>query len=164
MTILHVVSVSGGKDSAATLLLAVARFGLHRVRAIFCDTGNENVAVDAYLDYLEAAIGIPIVRLKADFSDEIARKRLFIARDKRTKRVYDTVVRRDQAGNVQYRMDQHGLPQLLMTWKNGVMDLVGIPKTRKTGGRKVRWSNKAKRRALAVLWPSGNPSGPTSKV
>lgn len=24
-------------------------------------------------------------------------------------------------------------------------------------GRRVRWSNKAKRRALAVLWPSGNP-------
>lgn len=157
MPILHVVSVSGGKDSAATLLLAIARFGVHRVRAIFCDTGNEHAAVYAYLDYLEKKTGITITRLKADFSAEIARKRLYIARDRRTKRVYDTTVKRDRAGNIVYRMGNNGLPQLNMIWKNGVMDLVGIPKTRKTGGRKIRWSNKAKRRALEILYPSGNP-------
>ena len=28
---------------------------------------------------------------------------------------------------------------------------------RDSSGRRLRWSNKAKRRALAVLWPSGNP-------
>jgi 3'-phosphoadenosine 5'-phosphosulfate sulfotransferase (PAPS reductase)/FAD synthetase len=112
MAILHVVSVSGGKDSAATLLLAVERFGAHRVRALFCDTGNEHEAVYAYLDYLEQAVGVPIMRLKADFSAEIARKRMFIARDVRTRR---------------------------------------------QNGRKVRWTNKAKRRALAVLHPTGNP-------
>lgn len=113
MSIIHVVSVSGGKDSAATLLLAIERFGVHRVRGIFCDTGNEHEAVYAYLDYLQLATGVIIDRLKSDFSAEIARKRMYIARDKRTRRGPD--------------------------------------------GRKVRWTNKAKRRALAVLHPTGNP-------
>jgi 3'-phosphoadenosine 5'-phosphosulfate sulfotransferase (PAPS reductase)/FAD synthetase len=113
MSILHVVSVSGGKDSAATLLLAIERFGVARVRGVFCDTGNEHQAVYDYLDYLERATGVAITRLKADFTREIAHKRMFIARDQRTRRGPD--------------------------------------------GRRVRWTNKAKRRALAVLHPSGNP-------
>lgn len=113
MSIIHVVSVSGGKDSAATLLLAIERFGAARVRAVFCDTGNEHQAVYAYLNYLGQATGVTIHRLTADFAGEIARKRMFIARDVRTRRGPD--------------------------------------------GRKVRWTNKAKRRALAVLHPTGNP-------
>jgi len=113
MSIIHVVSVSGGKDSAATLLLAIERFGVHRVRGIFCDTGNEHEAVYEYLDYLQLATGVTITRLTANFDAEIANKRMFIARDVRT--------RRDAAG------------------------------------RRVRWTNKAKRRALAVLHPTGNP-------
>lgn len=52
MTIKHVVSVSGGKDSAATLLLAIERFGIDSLEPIFCDTGNEHAEVYAYLDYL----------------------------------------------------------------------------------------------------------------
>jgi 3'-phosphoadenosine 5'-phosphosulfate sulfotransferase (PAPS reductase)/FAD synthetase len=111
--VLHVVSVSGGKDSAATLLLALERFDPRTVRAIFCDTGNEHQETYDYLSYLEQALDISITRLRADFSLQILRKRMFIARDQRT--------RRDSSG------------------------------------RRVRWSNKAKRRALAVLYPSGNP-------
>lgn len=111
--IVHVVSVSGGKDSTATLLLAIERVGRENLVAIFCDTGNEHAEVYAYLSYLEQALDIEIVRLKADFSEQIARKRLFITRDQRTGR------------------DKHG--------------------------RRLRWSNKAKRRALAVLHPTGNP-------
>ncbi len=110
--ILHVVSVSGGKDSTATLLLALQRLPRERVRAIFCDTGNEHEAVYEYLDYLESELRIKIERLKADFSEQIANKRMFIARDTRTGR------------------------------KNG---------------KRVRWSNKAKRRALSVLHPTGIP-------
>jgi len=111
--IIHVVSVSGGKDSAATLLIALSRFRHDRVVPIFCDTGNEHDEVYRYLDYLELALNIRIHRLRASFDDEIAAKRMFIARDRRT--------RRDSSG------------------------------------RRVRWSNKAKRRALAVLHPTGNP-------
>lgn len=109
----HVVSVSGGKDSTATLLLALNRFPRARVIPIFCDTGNEHDAVHEYLSYLEQALDISIVRLRANFDAEIARKRTFVARDQR--------MGRDKRG------------------------------------KKLRWSNKAKRRALSVLRPSGNP-------
>jgi len=110
----HVVSVSGGKDSTATLLLALRRVPMESLRAIFCDTGNEIDVTYRYLDDLEAHLGIRIERLKADFTREIAAKRRFIARDQRTGRDKKT-------------------------------------------GRKLRWTNKAKRRALAVLHPTGNP-------
>lgn len=72
MSIIHVVSVSGGKDSAATLLLAIERFGEHRVRGIFCDTGNEHEHTYAYVSYLEQATGVRIDRLKADFTERMA--------------------------------------------------------------------------------------------
>ncbi len=111
--IVHVVSVSGGKDSLATLLIAIARFGVRRIVAIFCDTGNEHEDTYAYLDYLEQRLGLTIHRLRADFSERIAAKRLFIARDQR--------------------------------------------KGRDATGRRVRWTNKAKRRALEHLHPTGNP-------
>jgi 3'-phosphoadenosine 5'-phosphosulfate sulfotransferase (PAPS reductase)/FAD synthetase len=108
----HIVSVSGGKDSTATALLALERFP-NDVRLVFADTGNEHEQTYEYIrDYLPGALGRPIHWLRADFSLEIAVKRMFIARDVRTAR------------------------------KNG---------------RRVRWTNKAKRRALAILHPTGNP-------
>ncbi|MDP4074231.1 phosphoadenosine phosphosulfate reductase family protein [Acidovorax sp. A1169] len=113
MSTIHVISVSGGKDSLATLLIAMERCPAGSVVAIFCDTGNEHEQTYAYLDYLEQALGITIIRLKADFSRQLLVKRMFIARDVRTGR--------DKAG------------------------------------RRLRWSNKAKRRALSVMHPSGNP-------
>ncbi|ROR23014.1 3'-phosphoadenosine 5'-phosphosulfate sulfotransferase (PAPS reductase)/FAD synthetase [Comamonas sp. BIGb0124] len=113
MSSIHVISVSGGKDSTATLLLAIARVGRDAIRPIFCDTGNEHEAVYSYLDYLESALSVRIHRLRADFSADFARKRMFIARDQRTRRGPD--------------------------------------------GRRVRWTNKSKRRALALLHPTGNP-------
>lgn len=109
----HVISVSGGKDSTAVLLLALERCPPGSVVPIFCDTGNEHQAVYDYLAYLEQALGVIIHRLRADFTERFAVRRMFIARDCRT--------RRDRRG------------------------------------RKVRWTNKAKRRALAALHPSGNP-------
>jgi len=159
MTIHHVVSVSGGKDSTAVLLMAIQRFGRHRITPIFCDTGNEHTAVHAYLDYLEQALDIGIVRLKADFSEQIAAKRVFIARDVRTRREYavepvfdangDPMPKRDGRGNVVTR---------LVKRKDGSTAIVPVQKVRKVGGgRRVRWSNKAKRRALQILHPTGIP-------
>lgn len=113
MPVIHVVSVSSGKDSDETLRQCLARFPRERVRAVFCDTGNEHRLAHEHLRYLEQRHGITVERLVADFSAEIHAKRTFIARDQRTGR------------------DQQG--------------------------RRVRWSNKAKRRALAVLHPTGNP-------
>lgn len=113
MSVIHVVSVSSGKDSDATLLLALARYPKERVRAVICDTGNEHEEVWTHISYLEQRLGIKVDILRADFSAELIAKRMFIARDQRTRR------------------DSSGL--------------------------KVRWTNKAKRRALAAMRPSGNP-------
>ncbi|WP_234197120.1 phosphoadenosine phosphosulfate reductase domain-containing protein [Pseudacidovorax sp. NFM-22] len=152
MSVVHVVSVSGGKDSLATLLIAIARCGLANVIAIFCDTGNEHQETYSYLDYLELALGLKIVRLKADFREEVLAKRAFIAADVRNARVYATrpvfeadgktpVLKRDGRGNIV--LNKKGKP-LQKTVKVG-------------GGRRIRWTNKAKRRALAVMLPTGNP-------
>lgn len=108
----HVISVSGGKDSTATLLIALENCPRESIVPIFCDTGNEHESVYEYLRYLEQALDITIHRLKADFTENITAKRMFIARDQRKGR------------------------------KNG---------------KRIRWSNKAKRRALAALVPTGNP-------
>lgn len=149
---IHVVSVSGGKDSLATLLIALKRCPTGSVIPIFCDTGNEHDETHAYLGHLERVLGITIVRLKADFTDQLAAKRRFIARDVRNGREYDTrlVFEADGVTPVPKR-DGHG---------NIVLNKKGKPvqKTVKVGGgRRVRWSNKAKRRALSVMHPSGNP-------
>lgn len=109
----HVISVSGGKDSTALLVNALQRCPAGSVVPIFCDTGNEHQAVYDYLGYLEQTLDVKITRLHADFTDRFAVRRMWIARDQRT--------RRDKKG------------------------------------RRVRWTNKAKRRALAALHPSGNP-------
>lgn len=146
----HVVSVSGGKDSLATLLLAIERFGTKRLIPIFCDTGNEHGTVYKYLSYLEKELGVEVVRLRAEFSAEIQAKRRFIARDNRTRREYATEPVVDAAGNPVPQRDAKGR----IVTKNGKP----VQKTKKVGGgRKIRWTNKAKRRALAVLHPTGNP-------
>lgn len=150
MTVFHVISVSGGKDSDATLLLALQRFPKERVLPIYCDTGNEHEAVDEHLAYLEQRLGITITRLKANFDAEIAAKRQFIARDQRTRRQYKRVPLLDTQGQPVYRKNSAGEVELDADGKP-------TPRMRKAGGRKVRWSNKRKRRAMAAMRPSGNP-------
>lgn len=112
MKFVHVVSVSSGKDSQATMLLAIAKRGRENCRFVFCDTGNEDAAVFEHLDYLRQTLDVKIDVLRADFSEQIAAKRAFIANDQRVGR---------------------------------------------RNGRRIRWTNKAKRRALSVLHPTGNP-------
>lgn len=71
---INVVSVSGGKDSTATLLVAIA-MEAENLRAVFADTGHEHPQTYEYLDYLEAATGVDIARIKPDFSKGIQQKR-----------------------------------------------------------------------------------------
>jgi 3''-phosphoadenosine 5''-phosphosulfate sulfotransferase (PAPS reductase)/FAD synthetase and related enzymes len=82
----HIIGLSGGKDSTATLLLACDRLPKKVIQPVFVDTGNEHPETYAYLDYLEDRLSIPITRLKPDFTDQIAAKRHFIAQDQRTGR------------------------------------------------------------------------------
>lgn len=77
MSTVNVVSVSGGKDSLATLLLAIER-ETDDLRAVFADTGHEHPLTYEYVDYLEDKLGIPIRRLRANFKIRIAAKREYI--------------------------------------------------------------------------------------
>lgn len=159
MSIKHVISFSGGKDSTATLLIALGRCQREDIIPIFCDTGNEHVAVHEYLSYLEQALDITIVRLKADFTQEIAAKRVFIARDQRTRREYDIEPVFEMDGKTPVpKRDGRGNIVMHKVKRNGVMVEEPKQKTRKIGsGRRVRWTNSAKRRALSALHPTGNP-------
>lgn len=91
-----VVSCSGGKDSTATLLLAlndpdVPRDTLH---VVFADTGNEHELTYEYLGYLETELGIKIDWLRADFNERIENKRRYIETKWREERVDESIVQR----------------------------------------------------------------------
>lgn len=81
MNVVHVVSMSGGKDSTATAILAIEQHGRDACRFVFADTGNEHEATYEYaLRYLPSALGITVDVVHADFSDEFATKRANLAR------------------------------------------------------------------------------------
>lgn len=54
MNQLHIVSVSGGKDSTALYLWAIERFGRHGFKAVFADTCHEHPVTYNYLRNLPA--------------------------------------------------------------------------------------------------------------
>ncbi len=89
----HLVSVSGGKDSTATLLLARELHG-DGVLAAFADTGNEHPATLDYVRYLEDATGVPIKWLKRDFTDWWARRVEYVRDEWPKKGVPDVAVAR----------------------------------------------------------------------
>lgn len=78
MTIIHLVSFSTGKDSQATLSVAIDKFGAKKVRAMVLDTDNESEAFQRHIEYIRSHTGVEFAVLKADFSDrmEVHRNRL----------------------------------------------------------------------------------------
>lgn len=75
---IRLVSISGGKDSTATLLVALERHPSDEVRAVFADTGNEHQATYDYVRYLGDRLGIGIHWLKQNFSDWWWRRRDYV--------------------------------------------------------------------------------------
>jgi len=75
---MHVVSISGGKDSAATAVLALETQPRERLRFIFCDTGNEHESTYDYVAYMGRHLGIQIDTLRAEFTQQIDAKRDYI--------------------------------------------------------------------------------------
>lgn len=89
----NIVSVSGGKDSTATLLLAIER-NAENLQAVFCDTGHEHPEVYGYLDYLEVRLGLVIRRVKPDFSEQVIRKRDVVLTKWRDEGVSEQIIER----------------------------------------------------------------------
>lgn len=73
----NVLSISGGKDSTAMWILATKELGVD-VIPVFADTGNEHPETYKYVEYLESMLG-PIKRVVPDFSQQIAKKREYVA-------------------------------------------------------------------------------------
>lgn len=67
--LIHVVSLSGGKDSTAMLLMMLEK-GMPVDIILFCDTGLEFPDMYKHLDEIENYTGRKITRLKAPFSFE----------------------------------------------------------------------------------------------
>jgi 3'-phosphoadenosine 5'-phosphosulfate sulfotransferase (PAPS reductase)/FAD synthetase len=70
----NIISISGGKDSTATALLAIA-MEADNLELVFADTGNEHVLTYDYVDYLQQKLDLPIRKVKADFTVQIERKK-----------------------------------------------------------------------------------------
>lgn len=68
----NIISVSGGKDSTALLLLALERQP-DNMQAVFADTGNEHQITYDYVQYLNDNV-FPIRTVKANFELQIAGK------------------------------------------------------------------------------------------
>ena len=73
----HIVSISGGKDSTALLLLALER-ETPNLEVVFADTGHEHAQTYEYVRYLEDALSVPIRWVRADFRARMAKRREFI--------------------------------------------------------------------------------------
>lgn len=74
----NIISVSGGKDSTALLLLAIERQP-ENLSAVFADTGNEHPITYEYVQYLNDTV-FPIRTVRADFTRLMAWKREYIAK------------------------------------------------------------------------------------
>lgn len=60
----HILSLSGGKDSTA--LAVYMKHKVPQMEYVFCDTGKELPETYEYLNFIEAYLGKPIMRLNSD--------------------------------------------------------------------------------------------------
>ena len=82
MTIKHVISMSGGKDSQATIHYAQESVDpvvpWEDVELLAADTGNEHPLTYDHWDYIEQRFQKPLKRLRRSFDREIAGKREYV--------------------------------------------------------------------------------------
>src|SRR4051812_1986400 len=97
---INLVSISGGKDSAATALLCRELEGEASMKLAFAETDNEHPITYSYLDYLEDYFRMPIMRLRADFAQRIERKRQYVIAEWPAKGVPQSVIDRAAAALV----------------------------------------------------------------
>lgn len=150
----NIVSVSGGKDSTALLLLALER-NTPNLQAVFADTGNEHQQTYDYISYLEQATGVPIRWVKADFSERITKKRTYVQEKWFDKLIApkDVIIGKETVwhDNAPTAWDDSG--EVIERGRVGIEQNVWgqIPGLNANEARKVI------ERALAALHPTGNP-------
>ena len=75
------VQFSGGKDSQASLIWAVKKYGKENIIACFCDTGWEHQNTYTHINNVVQQLGIPLVTLRSDkyndFVDMSIKKKRF---------------------------------------------------------------------------------------
>lgn len=72
------VFYSGGKDSQASLILAVNKYGVGNCEAVFCDTGWENPVTYEHIKTTTEQLGVKLVILKSSKYDgmiDLAKKK-----------------------------------------------------------------------------------------
>jgi len=82
MTMLKIlVAFSGGKDSQASLIWAVEKYGAKNIEAVFCDTGWEHELTYEHIKYVTDTLGVKLVTLKSKkydgFLDMVIKKLRF---------------------------------------------------------------------------------------
>lgn len=73
----HIVNLSGGKDSQACALLAAERG--RPFRLVMADTGHEHPLTMEHAAYVAEFVGVPLEIVRADFTDQMEKKREYIA-------------------------------------------------------------------------------------
>lgn len=108
-----VISISGGKDSTAMILLAIER-NIKNPIFVFADTGNEHPITYAYISYLRDTLKIKIDIVKVNFNKDIEHKKEVI----RGKWVKEKAVTEEQAEELCKLLIPTGVPFLdLCIWK-----------------------------------------------
>lgn len=102
----NVLSISGGKDSTAMLLLALER-ETENLTVVFADVGHEHPKTYEYLAYLEKELGVNIKRVKADFTKRFEIKRKTVQTKWREEGVSEKII--DDALSV---LHPTGIPML----------------------------------------------------
>lgn len=114
----HIISVSGGKDSTATYLLAL-ELACGDFDAVFADTGNEHPYTYEYVTRLHERTGGPKVQVvRADFSRELARKRAYLLSGKATSKTVGRWTEERVQAVLAKGLEPTGIPFLdLCRWK-----------------------------------------------
>lgn len=73
-----IVSVSGGKDSTATLSLACERLPKESIFPVFADTGNEHEITYEYVRHLAKFTGLEVKWVRADFTERWWKRRDYV--------------------------------------------------------------------------------------
>lgn len=159
----NIVSVSGGKDSTALLLLAIER-QTENLQAVFADTGHEHAQTYEYVQYLNDNV-FPIRTIRADFSAQIERKREYVTTkwpEKLVKPV-QTQVGVEKVKQPIYKMhvdsDEDGEERIIQDIDAGPIgyQTVDVPIYEMLPANTPEQRDAIITRALAALKPTGNP-------